>query len=154
MYTYTCSLCLKEYKTSSPRLASKENVKCYECKSKKVPKKDRVPKDTPPKDVYVVTTGYGGKRIYRQCVDIYHRDVCQLTETQDLSNLKDFSKRGFKGYHLDHIVPISYGRKHNIPPELIASLSNLRFISRKANLKKKANLIEEAKTLLKEWGYL
>lgn len=50
---------------------------------------------------------------------------------------------------IDHIIPIIYGFKNNLSPELIANPLNLRMLSAKDNLKKKQKLTTEAKALLK-----
>ena len=48
-------------------------------------------------------------------------------------------RRGVSGqdtYHLEHIVPISYGFMNDIPPEIIGSISNLQFIYWLENIQK------------------
>lgn len=54
-------------------------------------------------------------------------------------------------YHLDHIVPIDFCFKNNIPAELCSSKENLRIIKGKDNVRKGANLINEAQELLEKW---
>ena len=52
----------------------------------------------------------------------------------------------------DHIVPISYGFKNKISPELICSSLNVRKIKSSENRKKWMSLTEESKKILKSWG--
>lgn len=52
---------------------------------------------------------------------------------------------------MDHIVPISYGYKNSIKPELIGSLENLRIIPHIQNFEKLAKLTEDSKELLNKW---
>jgi hypothetical protein len=51
--------------------------------------------------------------------------------------------------HLDHIIPIIYGFKNNIAPEILADARNLRILPARKNLSKKSVMTEEAETLLK-----
>ena len=81
---------------------------------------------------------------------IYYAKVWILTEGNDLSKLKNHSKRGFKRYHLDHIYPISQGFKNDIPPEAISDMRNLKFIPAKKNLKKRDEVTKEGLKLIKE----
>ncbi len=78
----------------------------------------------------------------------YREEVWRLTELNDLSVLKHHDKRGFNNYHLDHIIPLKYGWKHQLPPEYIANIRNLRFIPWRDNLKKGFQLTSKAKHLL------
>lgn len=93
------------------------------------------------------------KKIKNLKKKIYYANVWILTELNDLTILKNHDKRGFKKYHLDHIYPISEGFKHNIPPEVIAHIDNLRFITKETNIKKGNTVtkksIEVIKKLLK-----
>jgi len=66
--------------------------------------------------------------------DNYYRAVRRLTENQPLHLLENHEKRAHRkntkdAYHLDHIIPISYGWVQGIPPETIADISNLRFVT-------------------------
>lgn len=67
--------------------------------------------------------------------------------------LQDIELRCFKKYDIDHIVPISYGYKHNISPSLIGSIDNLRIIPNKDNLKKGTRITDESIALLEKWGF-
>lgn len=126
MYTYKCCKCNVNYPTSSYNLSINEGVVCYECKSKKAHNK--------------------------QSRKAYYKEVKTLTELQPILQLENSDKRGWEGYHLDHIVPISYGFKHNIPTSLISSIENLRFIPKEDNMNKKDILYDESITLLIKWG--
>jgi hypothetical protein len=71
----------------------------------------------------------------------YYKRVRRLTERQPLHLLKNYEKRGHHTtsedpYHLDHIIPISYGWLNGIPAEIIADLPNLRFIPAAENISK------------------
>ena len=52
--------------------------------------------------------------------------------------------------NLDHIIPIIYGFKNSIAPEIIADARNLRILPARKNLSKKQKLTEEGEILLKE----
>ena len=59
--------------------------------------------------------------------------------------------RGRTEWHLDHIVPVIYGFKYAIAPELIGSVQNLQMLPFDHNIRKHAHLTKEAKALLKKW---
>jgi hypothetical protein len=85
---------------------------------------------------------------------LYYLKVWSITEKQPLHKLRYYSKRCFRGkgcYHLDHIVSISYGFLNKISPEKIGSLTNLRFISARANMKKGHKLTEESNKVLRKF---
>jgi len=69
--------------------------------------------------------------LYKSRVEGYQRK-------QDLSSLENIDKPrtlcGVEGgWQLDHIIPIKYGFDNNIPPELIADISNLQMLPWKDN---------------------
>jgi len=70
----------------------------------------------------------------------YYKEVRRISESQPLHLLENSDKRGKTGdesaYHLDHIIPVSYGLLNDIPPEVIGDISNLRFIPWEENLAK------------------
>lgn len=70
----------------------------------------------------------------------YYKEVRRISENQPLHLLENYDKRGQTGqedaYHLDHIIPISYGLLNDIPPQIIGDISNLRFIPWEENLTK------------------
>lgn len=72
----------------------------------------------------------------------YRDFVKELTEQQDLSSLKNIEIRSFEN-QLDHIVPIYQGYKHNVPPEIIANVKNLRIIPKKENSLKSFRITKE-----------
>jgi 5-methylcytosine-specific restriction endonuclease McrA len=82
----------------------------------------------------------------------YYKDVWIETNLKS-TFLNGIENRGFYKSHIDHIVPISYGFKNNIPISLISSIENLRMISSLDNMKKNFQLTKESKNLLKKWGY-
>ena len=67
---------------------------------------------------------------------IYKKLVDEITKSQPLETLENYDKRGFRGYHLDHMISIHYGYKNGIPPKVIGHISNLRMIPHQENLLK------------------
>lgn len=74
----------------------------------------------------------------------YRYWVWKHTNKQPIETLKNFEKRGkhYKGsnenvYSLDHIYSIKEGFKNNVPPFIIGSIHNLRFLRWDKNLAKK-----------------
>jgi|LakMenE18May11ns_1017448.scaffolds.fasta_scaffold9907503_2 hypothetical protein len=71
--------------------------------------------------------------------------------------LTDLFKKSFKAPshleqpQLDHIVPIDFGFKHKILPDVLARPENLSWIEKQENLEKGNTLTEEGKRILKEW---
>lgn len=59
---------------------------------------------------------------------LYYKKVWQITELQNLSTLKFFTRRGRQQWSLDHIYPIAAGFRNNIPPELIGDVQNLQML--------------------------
>lgn len=73
----------------------------------------------------------------------YYKNVWEITETQPLHLLEGYDRQkrtridiDKNAFHIDHIIPIIYGYKHGIPPEIIGNINNLRFISALENHKK------------------
>lgn len=66
----------------------------------------------------------------------YRKAVQLLTEQQPLHLLENIEKRGFSGYHVDHIVSIWQAFKEGWPPEKTANISNLRCIPCEENMRK------------------
>lgn len=81
----------------------------------------------------------------------YYIEVKRKTEINYLE-IESSIKRSWEN-QLDHIVPISYGYKNNIPADLISSIENLQILSRIDNMLKSNRLTTKAKILLKKWGY-
>jgi 5-methylcytosine-specific restriction endonuclease McrA len=82
----------------------------------------------------------------------YYKLVWQYTDMY--SPLIDgIELRGWRGLHIDHIVPISYGEKNNIPPHLIGSYENLIMLRYDENIKKSTKITENSVKLLNKWGY-
>lgn len=77
---------------------------------------------------------------------------CWVITENNKHLLSDIDKRCFKQYDIDHIVPISYGYKHNISATLIGSIDNLRIMPNKDNLNKGTSITKEAIELLNKWG--
>jgi hypothetical protein len=80
----------------------------------------------------------------------YYISCWELTE-RNAPSVKDIDKRKYCEYDLDHIVPIIYGYKNNIPIELIASKENLRIIPHADNFKKAAIITQDAIEILGRW---
>lgn len=82
----------------------------------------------------------------------YYNECKKITEL-NVSRLEHIEKRKFLEYDVGHIVPISFGFTHNIPPALIGSLDNLRIIPSKDNSEKGRKIIPTANELIRKWGY-
>lgn len=85
----------------------------------------------------------------------YSQRVRSITEQQYRKHKNKINpnnlKRGTTQYHLDHIIPIWYGFKHNIDPRKISNISNLRIIWWKENLTRyKTKLTKEEILLLEQ----
>lgn len=62
---------------------------------------------------------------------LYRKTVHRLSSKEPLHTLENVNLRGHfnnNGYHLDHILSIKDGFRFGIPPEIIASIVNLRFV--------------------------
>lgn len=64
----------------------------------------------------------------------YYKEVWYYTE-KNANKLHNISLRG-QEYHIDHIVPISYGFKKGIDPKKIGGIKNLRVVSKQENFRK------------------
>lgn len=71
---------------------------------------------------------------------IYYKRVWEITLSHDLNEVMQGFERGFKKYHIDHIIPISHGYKNNIPAEVIGAKDNLRPLHYKDNMRKGTKL--------------
>lgn len=72
--------------------------------------------------------------------EIYQSEVKKVTNSQNISSLKNYEKRGrieLNGYHLDHIFSVQNGFLNNIPPYIIGHITNLRIIPGVENCSKK-----------------
>jgi len=81
----------------------------------------------------------------------YLVNVKRQTEINSIK-VKGINKRNWE-FQLDHIVPVSYGFENNIPVNLISSIENLQMLTRFENMMKSNKITDEAKLLLKKWGY-
>ena len=82
--------------------------------------------------------------------DLYRKAVRQATSKQDLTLLENhqYRGRGEGQFHLDHIVSKKSGFEHGLPPEVVGSLANLRFIPISENCSKQGrNAIDEITSL-------
>lgn len=85
-----------------------------------------------------------------RCKDLesYLYTLKVITESNiNCIGLKDINKRG-KDYHLDHIIPISYGFQKGIDHKLISSKVNLQILTSTENILKGLKITEEAINLL------
>ncbi len=69
---------------------------------------------------------------------LYYKRVWEITLSNDVKLIMGEYERGFHKHHIDHIMPIIYGYKNNIPAEQIGHISNLRPLYWKDNLLKAA----------------
>ena len=85
-------------------------------------------------------------------VTVFPNPTADLIAVQlnDLTKLRNYNKRGFRKYHLDHIFPISQGFKENISPDVIGNIKNLQFIHYRKNIKKKNDITEESIKLIND----
>jgi len=56
------------------------------------------------------------------------------------------------GFTRDHIVPVSFGFKHDLPPERIGSLENIQYIGLNENIQKGQRMTPEALNILDSWA--
>jgi len=85
---------------------------------------------------------------------LYYLRVWLVTEMQPLKKLKNYTKRcwGRSGcYELDHVLPIAHAYLENIPPHLVGSMDNLKFIPKKENRDKSFRLTEESHKILRKF---
>ena len=80
---------------------------------------------------------------------LYYAKVWLVTESQPLHILEHFDKRGWKGYHLDHIYPISAGYVNKIAPRKMGNIKNLQFIPHAENISKGSKITTESKNALR-----
>jgi len=81
--------------------------------------------------------------------ELYTKAVRTISEANDLDGLENVNLRG-KGvdaYHLDHLVSIKYGFDNGIPPSIIGSIHNLRFIPGIDNIRKGIGLAMTSQSL-------
>lgn len=64
----------------------------------------------------------------------YYKLVWEFTEA-NAPNVPSIDLRG-QDYHIDHIIPISYGFKTGIDPAIIGALDNLQMLSKRDNFLK------------------
>ncbi len=81
----------------------------------------------------------------------YSRLVWEITEL-NAPKVDGINKRNFYRWHLDHIIPISFGFEHNISPLLIGSIENLQVITRDKNGTKGCNLTDKSYEVLSKWA--
>lgn len=85
---------------------------------------------------------------------IYYLRVWFITEIQPLNKLPNYHKRCWNKsscYELDHILSIAHSYLEGIPPHLVGSLENLRFIPKKENRDKSFNLTEDSHKILRKF---
>ena len=85
---------------------------------------------------------------------LYYLRVWLVTEMQPLHKLKDNKKRCWgrdSCYELDHILSISHSYLEKIPPHVVGSMDNLRFIPKKENRDKSFKLTEESHKVLRKF---
>lgn len=89
------------------------------------------------------------ERTWRDEWKEYKKRAWFLTEQVFADNKHNIAysyKRAFKDYHLDHIISIWYCYKHNITPDRVAQLNNLRMIPYKDNMIKGRRLMNDDTT--------
>ena len=71
----------------------------------------------------------------------YKKKAWELTRMQPIETLTGYDKRGFNGWHLDHVLGIHEAFKRGLPPEVPACMSNLRMIPAKENTLKHTSTV-------------
>ena len=97
---------------------------------------------------------YSGTYLVDDKKRLYYLRVWLVTEMQPLKKLKNFSKRCWgrsSCYELDHVLPIAHAYLENIPPHLVGSMDNLRFIPKKENRDKSFRLTEDSHKILRKF---
>ena len=69
---------------------------------------------------------------------VYLDRVKKLTNMQPLHLMKDFEKREFNKWNVDHIISVKYCWKNNITVEECANIRNLQVITHDENYKKRS----------------
>ena len=85
---------------------------------------------------------------------LYYLRVWFITEIQPLNKLPNYHKRCWNKsscYELDHILSIAHSYLEGIPPHLVGSLENLRFIPKKENRDKSFSLTEDSHKILRKF---
>ena len=75
-------------------------------------------------------------------------------KNEPLHKLKDNKKRCWgrdSCYELDHILSIAHSYLEKIPPHMVGSMDNLRFIPKKENRDKSFKLTEESHKVLRKF---
>jgi len=80
----------------------------------------------------------------------YYQQVWDITELNN-KNVKNIELRGLT-FHLDHIIPISFGFYYNISPNIIGDVNNLRIVSFKDNFNKNQQITEDVKLKFIHFG--
>lgn len=74
---------------------------------------------------------------YRQKFKTFKRKVWKITNKQPLHELENYEKRGWKDYHVDHIVSIFKAYKLGWTPSQCGHISNLQMLPYLENLIKR-----------------
>jgi hypothetical protein len=68
----------------------------------------------------------------------------------NLTQLENYEHRSYKEYHIDHIVPIIYGYKNNIPAKVIGNILNLRMLYYTENIEKSNKMTNDSFKVLEK----
>lgn len=93
------------------------------------------------REQYLQSDLYKKRQAERGSYQSYYREVWRLTEQNDLSILENNNRRGYREYHLDHILPIRVGFDSGIPANEIADIRNLQFLWWKDNMNKRTRIM-------------
>ena len=145
----SCSMCGEQQGYSTEKLlkeAVRLDTKCLKCAGTLVGNGIRLNNSlSQEKRLQMIATreGFSDYLEYQETMKAYKRyllEVWRLTYKQPIENIENFNKRGMSGidgaYQIDHFISIREGFMKNIPAETIASLSNLRMIPWRENIKK------------------
>jgi hypothetical protein len=100
---------------------------------------------------------YNGE-VFNRAYKDYRNIVTYLTEQQYEAGKHDINPsnlprvlNGQVGSQLDHIYPVIAGFKNNVPPELIADITNLQMLTWQENIKKNSKLTEGIPDMIAEF---
>ncbi len=80
----------------------------------------------------------------------YYVKVWYYTLKNNLTLLENYENRSYSQYHIDHIVPISYGYKNGIPSKVIGNILNLRMLFHTENIEKSDKMTNDSLNTLEK----
>lgn len=91
-------------------------------------------------------------KIYRSDVQKHTRVTYRQNATVINPDNLPFGRAGTPGaHHLDHIVPVRWCFEHQVPPRIVADVSNLQIIPWLDNVAKRDHLVDVVPLLFQPW---